>query len=88
VSGFGAAAGIFAMIFTAWQMAENPDGIYAAMCRLVLTICNLVFRLALAPCHRCCPGLLSPSAPHYRHTYGHVPATLDYGYRDPTLELS
>jgi hypothetical protein len=90
VSGFGAAAGLLAMIFTAYQMNENPDGIYAATCRLVLTICNLLFRLALAPCHRCCPGLLAPSGgAHYpHHTYGHVPAALDYGYRDPAVELS
>lgn len=78
----GALFAILAMIFTAYQMSENPDGIYAAMCRLCITIFGLIFRIILSPCK----GLFGHSS-RSSH-YGHVPvSTMDYGYRDPSVEL-
>ena len=79
---WGMLSAIAAMIFTAWQMAENPDGIFAALCRLCITSISLVFRLVLAPCKGCL-GMNSHS-----YHYGHMPvSTMDYGYKDPSLEL-
>jgi hypothetical protein len=76
--------GVLAMIFTAWQMSDNPDGMYAAMCRLVITIMGLVLGLILRPCRICLGGPGSN-----RHQQGHIPvSTMDYGYRDPSLEMS
>jgi hypothetical protein len=84
IGGFGIFLAIVAMIFTAWQMSDNPDGFYAAMCRLVITIIGLVMRILLSPCRSCLGG-------HHggRNYAGHMPvSTMDYGYRDPALELS
>jgi flagellar biosynthesis GTPase FlhF len=81
VGGYGALLGVVAMIFTAHQMSDNPDGIFAAMCRLVITICGLVIGILLSPCRRC----IGPV--RVSHTYGHLPH-LDYGFRDPAMELS
>jgi hypothetical protein len=82
VGGLGIFLGIASMVFTAWQMSENPDGFYAAMCRLIITILGLVFRILLSPCRSCFGGSRNPH-------YGHMPvSTMDYGYRDPALELS
>jgi hypothetical protein len=84
IGGFGIFLAIFAMIFTAWQMSDNPDGIYAAMCRLIITIIGLVTRILLSPCRSCFGG--SHGSRNYA---GHMPvSTMDYGYRDPALELS
>jgi hypothetical protein len=84
IGGFGIFLAIFAMIFTAWQMSDNPDGIYAAMCRLIITIIGLVMRIILSPCRSCFGG--SHGSRNYA---GHMPvSTMDYGYRDPALELS
>jgi hypothetical protein len=84
IGGFGIFLAIFAMIFTAWQMSDNPDGIYAAMCRLIITIIGLVMRILLSPCRSCMGGS------HGSRNYGgHMPvSTMDYGFRDPALELS
>jgi hypothetical protein len=84
IGGFSIFLAIFLMIFTAWQMSDNPDGIYAAMCRLIITIIGLVMRILLSPCRSCLGG-------HHgsRNYAGHMPvSTMDYGYRDPALELS
>ena len=84
IGGFGIFLAIFAMIFTAWQMSDNPDGIYAAMCRLIITIMGLVIRIMLSPCRSCFGG--SHGSRNYA---GHMPvSTMDYGFRDPALELS
>lgn len=82
--------GIFAMIFTAWQMSDNPDGIFASMCRLVITCLQLVFRIIASPCRKCMPCCFSSHAGNgYHEPYGHMRvSTMDYGYKDPALELS
>ena len=77
VGGYGAALAIIAMIFTAWQMNDNPDGIFATMCRLVITVCSIVIGLLLTPCRRC----IGPA--RSSHTYGHVPvapSNLEFGF--------
>lgn len=77
---------IFAMIFTAYQMSENPDGIYAAMCRFCITVLVCLFRLLLSPCKGFFFGFTNNN--RHRNYYGHLPSsTLDYGYRDPSVEL-
>ncbi|GKY92673.1 hypothetical protein MPSEU_000237400 [Mayamaea pseudoterrestris] len=78
VGGYGAVLAMIAMIFTAWQMNDNPDGIFATMCRLVITICGLFIGLLLTPCRRC----IGPSRAS-SHTYGHVPVAptnLEFGF--------
>jgi hypothetical protein len=91
----GVLAAIIGMIFTAWQMADNPDGIYAALCRLTLTCIQLAFRIIMSPCRKCCGGHWSHHHHHlagtngYHEPYGHLPvSTMDYGYKDPALELT
>lgn len=37
------------MICTAYQMGENPDGVYANVCRLAITIISCVFKMILYP---------------------------------------
>jgi len=84
LGGFGFLVAVALMIFTAWQMSDNPDGIYATMCRLIITIIGLFLRIVLTPCRSCLGGHHSN-----RHYAGHMPvSTMDYGYRDPALELS
>lgn len=84
LGGFGFLLAVVAMIFTAWQMSDHPDGIYAAMCRLLITIIGLFVRILLTPCRSCLGGLNGS-----RHYGEHMPvSTMDYGYRDPALELS
>lgn len=90
----GTLAAIAAMIFTAWQVSDNPDGIYASMCRLVLTCIQLVFRVLMSPCRKylpCCYSYRGHMAGSngYHEPYGHIPvSTMDYGYKDPALELT
>ena len=81
LSASGVILGVLAMIFTAYQMSENPDGIYAAACRFCITVVVCLFRIVLSPCK----GWLGYSNHRHMSHYGHVP--VDYGYRDPTVEL-
>ena len=92
----GTLAAIIGMIFTAWQMSDNPDGIYASLCRLTLTCIQLLCRIIQSPCRKCCGGGGSGGYRNhlagtngYHEPYGHLPvSTMDYGYKDPTLELT
>ena len=88
----GTFAAIVGMIFTAWQMSDNPDGIYASLCRLTLTCIHLVFRIIMSPCRKCCGGYRNhhlAGTNGYHEPYGHLPvSTMDYGYKDPALELT
>jgi len=87
---FATLLGIFAMIFTAWQMSDNPDGIFASLCRLIITSIQLLLRVLCTPCRKCMPCCFSyGSGSGYHEPYGHMPvSTMDYGYKDPALELS
>jgi uncharacterized protein (DUF1810 family) len=90
----GTLAALAAMIFTAWQVSDNPDGIYASMCRLILTSIQLVFRVVMSPCRKYLPCCFSyrghmAGSNGYHEPYGHIPvSTMDYGYKDPALELT
>lgn len=70
-------AGILGMVFTAWQMADFPDGPYAVLCRWILSVFAFLFSiLLLRPCRR--------------QQYGsHVRvATMDYDYKeDPNFQF-
>ena len=61
------------MIYTAYQMSENPDGICASLCRLVITVLGCILKIALIPCKYILGG--------GRPSGGHYMATPDY--RDP-----
>jgi hypothetical protein len=80
--GLGIFIGIVAMVFTAHQMSENPDGIYASVCRLAITISSVVIKIVCMPCRK----LLGAGNPHYQ---GHMPiSTSDYGYRNDPYRSS
>ena len=40
---------IAAMIFTAWQISDNPDGVYASVCRLSITVAGCIVKVVLLP---------------------------------------
>ena len=75
VGGWAVVIAIFGMIFTAWQVSENPDGVFASVCRLSITICVFFLKVLLLPCKFLCGkgagGGHHPisSAPDYREPY-------------------
>lgn len=75
--GLGIFFGILAMIFTAHQMSENPDGIYASVCRLAITISSVIVKIVCMPCRKLMgTGNGNPYS-------GHMPiSTSDYTYRN------
>jgi len=76
---------ILGMIFTAYQMAENPDGVYASFCRLLITISACLLKAVTLPCRlifckgRGGGGHHMIGTPDYRDSYrgrhGHVELT-------------
>jgi len=76
--GLGIFLGIVAMIFTAYQMSDNPDGIYASICRLAITISSVGIKIMCMPCRK----LIGSGGDPYS---GHMPiSTSDYSFRsDP-----
>jgi len=88
--GIGFMFALLAMVFTAYQMSENPDGIYASVCRLCMTVVCCGLKMLLIPCRNFLPG-------NNRYHAGHIPvSTMEY--REPyqgghksngvTLEMS
>lgn len=76
--GLGIFLGIVAMIFTAHQMSENPDGIYASVCRLAITISSVVIKIICMPCRKVIGAGVNGN-PYS----GHMPiSTNDYSYRN------
>ncbi|KAL7540579.1 hypothetical protein ACHAWF_006724 [Thalassiosira exigua] len=73
VGGWLTLASIVLMIYTAYQMSENPDGICASLCRLVITVVGCIIKIMLIP-FKYIMGGGRPSGGHYM-------ATPDY--RDP-----
>jgi len=72
------------MVFTAYQMAENPDGIYASVCRLCMSVAACILRVVLLPFNylfgnRFGSGHIHIDTPDYREPYrgrhGHVELT-------------
>ena len=73
VGGIGFLLALMAMIFTAHQMSENPDGIYASVCRLAITVIGCALKLILMPCRNFMGN---------RYHAGHIPvSTMEY--REP-----
>ena len=71
--GIGFLLALLAMIFTAHQMSENPDGIYASVCRLAITVVGCALKLVLMPCRNFMGN---------RYHAGHIPvSTMEY--REP-----
>mgnify|MGYP005855543885 CR=1 FL=1 len=72
-------AAVLGMILTAHQIAENPDGLYASLCRSILTVIRTVCRIVTCkPCSR--------DASAHRH----IPiSTMEYGFKvtDPAAEF-
>lgn len=72
---------LFFMIYTAYQVSDNPDGIYANCCRLSVAVAIYVIRGLLTPCRAICCRytLISNSTPDYREPYrgrrGHMELT-------------
>ncbi len=75
VGGWAVVIAIFGMIFTAWQVSENPDGVFASVCRLSITIVGCVLKVLLLPCKFLCGKAAGgghhpiSSAPDYREPY-------------------
>ena len=75
VGGWAVVIAIFGMIFTAWQVSENPDGVIASVCRLSITIVGCVLKVLLLPCKFLCGKAAAgghhpiSSAPDYREPY-------------------
>jgi len=66
-------ASIVLMVYTAYQMSENPDGICASLCRLSITVIGCIVKIVLIPFKYVMGG--------GRQSGGHYMATPDY--RDP-----
>lgn len=45
---------VASMMLTAYQMSENPDGVFASVCRLSLTMTGCIFKILLYPCKKLC----------------------------------
>jgi len=73
VGGWLTVTSIILMIYTAYQMSENPNGICASLCRLIITVIGCMIKIALIPCKYIMGG--------GRPSGGHYMATPDY--RDP-----
>lgn len=55
------------MIFTAYQVAENPDGAFASVCRLFITAGVFILKMLMYPLRRCFGG-------NYKHQRINTPA--------------
>lgn len=70
---------VSATIFTAWQVADYPDGAYSSLCRWTVSSLAFLFRAIIFPFRMCCNF----------NNHEHVPlAKSDYGYKDPSMEFS
>merc|ERR1711935_184753 len=72
--GIGFLLAIGGMIFTAHQMSENPDGVYASVCRLAITISGVFVKIICIPCRK----VIGTGNPHY-NTHMPVSTSADYG---------
>lgn len=46
--------GIVGMVFTAYQIIENPDGLCASLCRLSIKFSSFLLKIVCLPCRLCC----------------------------------
>jgi hypothetical protein len=72
-----AVMGLVGMVFTAWQMADYPDGLFAGLCRLIFGSIRSLMYILTTPC-RCCGGC-SRTGVGGHEPYGRI-ATMEYGY--------
>ena len=56
IGGWMIALTLALMVMTAYQMSENPDGVFANVCRLVITVCGCVLKIVLFPCKKFFPN--------------------------------
>lgn len=79
---------VIMMIITAWQMSDNPDGIYASLCRIIINVIGSIWTVLCRPCQRSNIGGGVGNGVHHRQ-YGQIPLSIkEYGYNDPALEIS
>jgi hypothetical protein len=88
-----AALGLIGMVFTAWQMADYPDGFYAGLCRMIFGSIQFLLYILTTPyriiCYYCCGRRTAGG----HEPYGRI-STMEYGYStsknntNPALELS
>mmetsp|Transcript_8605 Transcript_8605/g.12665 ORF Transcript_8605/g.12665 Transcript_8605/m.12665 type:complete len:189 (+) Transcript_8605:57-623(+) len=64
------------MVLTAQQLSENPDGVYANICRLAITVTGCIFKIILLPLRKVL-GLGSSNG------YTHHLVTMQTDFRDP-----
>lgn len=56
IGGWMIAITLSLMVFTAYQMSEYPDGVFANVCRLAITVCGCVLKIAIYPCKKLFPN--------------------------------
>ena len=71
--GWMAAFAVVGMIFTAYQLDTNPDGICASFCRLMVSLSSCLLKVLCLPCRFICGcpsgGDDRVSSPDYRSDY-------------------
>mmetsp|Transcript_7058 Transcript_7058/g.10115 ORF Transcript_7058/g.10115 Transcript_7058/m.10115 type:complete len:440 (-) Transcript_7058:70-1389(-) len=73
VGGWAILIGLTFMIFTAYQMSENPDGVFASICRLAITVTECIFKILLYPCRKAVGNRFGSYSTHHlvtSHDYG------------------
>jgi len=81
VGGWAIIIAVCLMILTAHQMAENPDGVYASTCRLVITVSGCFLKILFFPCNKLFKN-------RFRDHSHHLITTTDYRDSYPSLETS
>jgi len=59
IGGWAVLLCIASMMLTAYQMSENPDGVFASVCRLAITVTGCFFKILLYPCKKLCGNRLN-----------------------------
>lgn len=82
LGGLGFILTLVAMIFTAHQVSENPDGIYASICRLIITITGCALKIVVMPVRSVFGGRyhgshMPVSTMDYREPYGGGPHSME-----------
>ena len=54
LAGVIALFGLLGMVFTGWQLLENPQGLCASICRLCVTCFACFCKVIFLPCRLCC----------------------------------
>ena len=78
VGGWAVGIAILGMIVTAWQVSENPDGVYASVCRLCITIAGCILKIILLPFKFICGNFFPSGGAGAHHPISQAP-----DYREP-----